>query len=161
MHDLQDTVQRIARCAQQHGLRVTTAESCTGGLIAKSMTDLPGSSNWFEYGFVTYSNGAKCDLLGVDPRTIESHGAVSDATVRAMAEGALARARADYAIAVSGVAGPGGGTAQNPVGSVWIACAGGGPTATLHLHLDGDRASIREQSAHEALHMLHDRMNNV
>ena len=161
MHDRQDTLQRIAQCAQHQGLRLTTAESCTGGLIAKLLTDLPGSSNWFGYGFVTYSNAAKSDLLGVDPQTIESHGAVSDATVRAMAEGALARARADYAIAVSGVAGPGGGTAQNPVGSVWIACAGGGPTATRHLQLDGDRASIREQSARQALQMLHDRMDNL
>jgi nicotinamide-nucleotide amidase len=161
MHDLQATVQRIAQCAQRQRARVTTAESCTGGLIAKSLTDLPGSSDWFEYGFVTYSNAAKSDLLGVDPQTIESQGAVSDATVCAMAEGALARAGADFAVAVSGVAGPGGGTAQNRVGSVWVACAGGGPTTTLHLQLDGDRASIREQSALQALHMLHERMNNV
>lgn len=161
MLDLQDTLQRIAQCAQRQRARVTTAESCTGGLIAKSLTDLPGSSEWFEYGFVTYSNVAKSDLLGVDPQTIESQGAVSDATVRAMAEGALARAGADFAVAVSGVAGPGGGTARNPVGSVWVACAGGGPTTTRHLQLDGDRASVREKSALEALHMLEDRMKSV
>ena len=127
-------------------------------MIAKSITDRAGSSHWFEYGFVTYSNGAKSDLLGVDPEIIESEGAVSDATVRAMAEGALARASADYAVAVSGVAGPGGGTARNPVGSVWIACAGGGATSTEHLQLTGDRARIRERSAWRALEMLRERM---
>ncbi|MDH3452424.1 MAG: CinA family protein [Gammaproteobacteria bacterium] len=161
MRDLNDTLQRIAQHAQRQQLHVTTAESCTGGLIAKSITDRPGSSDWFEYGFVTYSNAAKTDLLGVDPQTIESQGAVSDATVRAMAEGALARAGADYAIAVSGVAGPGGGTANNPVGSVWIACAGGGSTVSAHLQLDGDRTSIRERSALLALQMLHDRMTSA
>jgi nicotinamide-nucleotide amidase len=160
MQDLQDIVQRIAQCASERRLKVTTAESCTGGLIAKSLTDLPGSSDWFGYGFVTYSNAAKSDLLGVDPQIIEAHGAVSDATVRAMAEGALVCAGANYAIAVSGVAGPGGGTDHNPVGSVWVACAGGGPTTTRHLQLPGDRASVREQSALEALQLLHDRMNS-
>ena len=100
MHDMNTTLDRIAEYAQAHGLHITTAESCTGGLIAKSITDRAGSSQWFEYGFVTYSNSAKSDLLGVDPKIIESEGAVSDATVRAMAEGALARAGADFAVAV-------------------------------------------------------------
>lgn len=158
MQDMNATLEHIAEYALKHGLHVTTAESCTGGLIAKFITDRAGSSAWFEYGFVTYSNGAKSDLLGVDPKVIESAGAVSDATVRAMAEGALRRAGADYAVAVSGVAGPGGGTARNPVGSVWIACAGRGGTATAHLQLTGDRASIRESSARRALELLHERM---
>lgn len=158
MLELDDLLQRVADHAIQHGLHVTTAESCTGGLIAKSITDLPGSSDWFEYGFVTYSDTAKCDLLGVDPHTIMAQGAVSEGTVRAMAEGAAARAGADYAVAVSGVAGPGGGTARNPVGSVWIGCTGGGTTVADHLQLEGDRQAIRAQSALRALQMLHDRM---
>ena len=160
MLDAQDIVQRIAQCARERRLKVTTAESCTGGLIAKSLTDLPGSSEWFGYGFVTYSNAAKSDLLGVDPQAIEAHGAVSDSTVRAMAEGALVCAGANYAIAVSGVAGPGGGSEHNPVGSVWIACAGGGPTVTRHLQLEGDRARVRERTALEALQMLWERMDS-
>jgi len=159
MHDLSNTLQRVERHAQQHRLRVTTAESCTGGLIAKTITDRPGSSEWFEYGFVTYSNAAKSDLLGVDPHTLETQGAVSDATVRAMAEGALTRARADYAVAVSGVAGPAGGTEHNPVGSVWIACAGAGSTVASHLQLEGDRWQIRERAAVAALDILLDKMS--
>ncbi len=110
---------------------------------------------------MVYSNAAKTDLLGVDPLVIETEGAVSEATVRAMAEGALRRAGADYAVAVSGVAGPGGATARNPVGSVWIGCAGGGPTLTLHLQLQGDRASVREQSATVALQTLCNRMTDA
>lgn len=161
MQDLRETLQAIAERARRQRVRVTTAESCTGGLVAKSITDLPGSSDWFQYGFVTYGNNAKSDLLGVRPRTIETHGAVSDATVREMAEGALARAGADYAVAVSGVAGPGGGTERNPVGSVWIACAGGGETVTRHLQLSGDRASVRAQSALQALRLLLERMESL
>ncbi len=161
MHAMHDILEGIAQRACREGLRITTAESCTGGLIAKSITDIPGSSRWFEYGFVVYSNAAKSDLLGVDPRILESEGAVSEAAVRAMADGALARASADYAVAVSGVAGPGGATSRNPVGSVWIACAGGGPTVTQHLQLNGDRASIREQSAIAVLRELRERMEDT
>ena len=103
---------------------LVTAESCTGGWIAKICTDLPGSSSWFERGFVTYSNASKQELLGVSARTLERHGAVSEATVREMVSGALRHSHAVWGLAVSGIAGPGGGSEDKPVGTVWFAWAG-------------------------------------
>jgi nicotinamide-nucleotide amidase len=135
--------------------RLATAESCTGGLIAKVLTDLPGSSVWFERGLVTYSNEAKAELLGVPAETLAKHGAVSGPTVLAMASGLLARAPVQWTLAVSGVAGPGGGTEDKPVGTVWLAWAGRGisPAASRH-RFGGDRQAVRIQSAAEALRGL-------
>jgi len=120
---LQRLARKVARAMTASGGRVVTAESCTGGWIAKALTDIPGSSVFFETGFVTYGNAAKTALLGVKTATLEAHGAVSEAVVVAMARGALRRARADLAIAVSGIAGPAGGRPDKPVGTVWFALA--------------------------------------
>jgi nicotinamide-nucleotide amidase len=138
--------------------RLVTAESCTGGWIAKLCTDIPGSSDWFDCGFVCYSNAAKTRDLGVPEKLIGEEGAVSDAVVRAMAEGALARTGATIAMAVSGIAGPGGAVPGKPVGTVWFAlaqkiedrleCQG-------HLiQFDGDRDAVRRQSVEYALNLL-------
>ncbi len=132
--------------------RLATAESCTGGWVAKVLTDIPGSSGWFERGFVTYSNEAKEDMLGVPVEIIERHGAVSEETVRAMAEGALANSRADHAVAISGIAGPGGAVPGKPVGTVCFAWAGGGrPTAVRTEHFDGGREAVRRQAVAAAM----------
>lgn len=120
---ISEQVARVARWALAAKYRIVTAESCTGGWIAKSFTDAAGSSRWFECGYVTYSNAAKVRDLGVTPRTLDVHGAVSEPTVREMAVGALRVSAADVSIAVSGIAGPDGGTAEKPVGTVWF-CVG-------------------------------------
>ena len=133
---------------------MATAESCTGGLVAAACTDLAGSSNWFERGFVTYSNEAKTELLGVDAALIERHGAVSEQVARAMAKGAVARSRAQVAVAVTGVAGPGGGSADKPVGTVWFGWATPGGTVTEMKCFDGDRAAVRQASVAHALARL-------
>jgi len=137
-------------------LRITTAESCTGGLIAALLTEVAGSSDVFERGFVTYSNAAKIELLGVPSKLIDTHGAVSEPVARAMAEGALAHSAADLAIAVTGVAGPGGGSADKPVGLVHLATARrAGPT--LHRRCEfGDigRAAVRQGAAAVGLDMM-------
>lgn len=142
----------LGRLLSQHGLMLTTAESCTGGGVAQAVTDVAGSSRWFERGFVTYTNTAKVEMLGVSPDTLMQHGAVSEATVREMVAGALAHSHAQVALAVSGIAGPGGGTPEKPVGTVWFAwgIADEGIVAQRH-QLHGDRAAIREQSVHIAL----------
>jgi len=142
------------RLAARHAMCVT-AESCTGGLVAGAITDVAGSSGWFERGFVTYSNEAKVELLGVPPATIVQHGAVSEATARAMAEGALARTPAHVAVAITGVAGPGGGSVDKPVGMVCFAWAGRGtPTRVATGHFGGDRRAIRYAAVVEALNGL-------
>ncbi|WP_160142742.1 nicotinamide-nucleotide amidase [secondary endosymbiont of Ctenarytaina eucalypti] len=134
---------------------ITCAESCTGGWVAKMITDVAGSSNWFKCGFVTYSNQAKIDLLNVRHGTIEQHGAVSDAVVKEMACGALRAASADYAVAISGIAGPDGGTVEKPVGMVWFGFAlAEGALFSQLMHLEGDRNSVRRQAVHLALGML-------
>jgi len=142
----------LADALRAKGVRLVTAESCTGGLIAAACTAIAGSSDWFDRGVVTYSNDAKTDLLGVSGATLRRHGAVSEPVARAMAEGALARAPAGLALAVTGIAGPGGGSPDKPVGTVWLAWAtpDGGVHARL-LQLDGDRASIRLQTMRHAL----------
>ena len=133
---------------------LATAESCTGGLIAAACTNLAGSSRWFERGFVSYSNEAKTELLGVDAALIEANGAVSEPVVRAMASGAVLRSRAQVGIAVTGVAGPDGGSADKPVGTVWFGFSVGGNVTSEMLRFDGDRAAVRGATVSHALRRL-------
>jgi nicotinamide-nucleotide amidase len=135
-------------------LRLVTAESCTGGLIAAACTDLAGSSAWFERGFVTYSNAAKTELLGVPERVLRRAGAVCGPVAQAMAEGALANSHAQVAVAVTGVAGPTGGSPAKPVGTVWFGFAVPGRVLTEKCHFDGDRAAVRQATVHHALARL-------
>ena len=151
-------VQRVAEALRSRGAMLATAESCTGGLVAAACTDVAGSSEWFERGFVTYSNAAKVESLGVPPALIEAHGAVSAEVARAMAEGAIAASAARYAVAVTGIAGPGGGSTEKPVGTVWLASSErGGPTHARLLGARGDRTMIRAQSVNAALVLLLER----
>lgn len=139
--------------AQKHML--VTAESCTGGEIAAVLTSLPGSSNYFERGFVTYTNAAKQEMLGVSANLIEKKGAVSEEVAHAMAEGALLHSHADVSLAVTGIAGPGGGSAEKPVGLVWFAWASEFfPTVAMRQQFGGDRSSVREQAVIYALEKL-------
>lgn len=138
----------------KHQWMLTTAESCTGGLIAGACTDLAGSSAWFERGFVTYSNAAKTEQLGVDAALIATHGAVSEPVVRAMVQGALQHARAQVAVAVTGVAGPTGGSVDKPVGTVWFGWATPAGVHTEVQHFVGDRAAVRAATVHHALTQL-------
>lgn len=133
---------------------MATAESCTGGMISAACTDLSGSSNWFERGFVTYSDAAKTELLGVDAALIKKHGAVSEEVARAMAQGAIAHARAQVAVAVTGVAGPTGGSKAKPVGTVWFGFAVGGQLISEVKRFDGDRAAVRTATLQHALQRL-------
>jgi nicotinamide-nucleotide amidase len=148
-------VEALAAALKRRGWMLASAESCTGGLIAAACTSLAGSSDWFERGVVTYSNQAKTELLGVPAALIAAHGAVSAEVACAMAEGALARSPAQIAVAVTGIAGPGGGTPAKPVGTVWVAIGqrGRAATATL-LRLQGDRAAVRCQTVDWALQAL-------
>lgn len=152
-------VQALAERLLAHGERLACAESCTGGLIAKLCTDLAGSSAWFERGLVTYSNQAKHELLGVPNAVFETEGAVSEACVRAMVEGLLRNAPVDWGVAVTGIAGPGGGSAEKPVGTVWIGwMRRGHPAHAQQYVFAGDREAIREQTAVAALNHLLDRV---
>ncbi len=137
-----------------HRFTLATAESCTGGLLAKMLTDIAGSSAYFHYGWVTYANEAKQSQLGVAADVLQAHGAVSEAVVLAMAEGACRRAKASHALSISGIAGPDGGTADKPVGTVWIALAHPGGTIARKFIFPGDREMIRDRSAKTALTML-------
>jgi nicotinamide-nucleotide amidase len=141
--------------------RLATAESCTGGLIAAACTSLSGSSVWFERGYVTYSNEAKTVELGVDAHLIEQHGAVSEPVARAMALGACSGSTADCAVAVTGVAGPTGGTPDKPVGLVWVAWRVGRQTGAQRHQFEGDRASVRAQTVVQALQGLHTQLTAV
>lgn len=143
--------QRLGRLLAERGLSISCAESCTGGGIAAAITDISGSSQWFERGFVTYANSAKNQMLGVSNAVLEAHGAVSQPVVEAMAVGALTEAGADIAIASSGIAGPGGGSEAKPVGTVWLAWAWQGTVQSHCYQFDGDRRSVRHQAVHEAL----------
>lgn len=152
---------RVGASLQQRGLRAVTAESCTGGYLAKLLTDVPGSSAWFDSGLVTYSNQSKQKLLRVAAETLRQAGAVSEETVREMAGGALAVTGADRAVAISGVAGPDGGTAAHPVGEVWFCLARRRPGGTVdavpsHRRFPGHRDAIRRLSAAHALGLLLD-----
>jgi nicotinamide-nucleotide amidase len=133
---------------------LATAESCTGGLIAGACTDLAGSSRWFERGFVTYSNEAKAESLGVDAASIAAHGAVSEVVARAMAFGAVRHSRAQVSVAVTGVAGPSGGSAEKPVGTVWFGFSVSGRVTSEMLRFDGDRAAVRQATVQHALARL-------
>ena len=145
----------LGNSLRAQGLRLATAESCTGGMIAAACTAIAGSSDWFERGFVTYSNEAKTEMLGVDAALIAAHGAVSAEVARAMADGALARSRADLSVAVTGVAGPGGGSPHKPVGTVWFALARtGSPAQAELLQLAGDRTAVRAQTVAHTLQRL-------
>jgi nicotinamide-nucleotide amidase len=159
--------EQLAEVLQQHGWMLATAESCTGGMIAANCTNLSGSSHWFERGFVTYSNEAKHETLGVDSVLISEHGAVSEPVAQAMALGAMRRSQAQVTLAVTGVAGPTGGSADKPVGTVWFAWAtpsDTGPTLgaetawvkTECMQFNGDRAAVREAAAQHALRTLLD-----
>ena len=152
---LQALLERLASSLRTRGSMLASAESCTGGLIAAACTSLAGSSDWFERGFVTYSNAAKTELLGVPTALIAQHGAVSAEVARAMADGALRHSHAQLAVAVTGVAGPGGGSALKPVGTVWLAVALAGlPAQAELLQLSGDRADVRQQTVLRALAAL-------
>ncbi|MDX1606184.1 MAG: nicotinamide-nucleotide amidase [Candidatus Competibacterales bacterium] len=148
---------RVGRILEQRGWQLATAESCTGGWIAKLITDVAGSSAWFERGFVTYSNAAKHEQLDVPAALLERHGAVSAETVAAMARGALTRSAAQVALSVSGVAGPGGGSEHKPVGTVWLGWAlQQGRVRTRHHVFAGDREAVRRQAVAAALAGLTD-----
>src|SRR5690554_507278 len=157
---LRSLAEQVGEAARKHHHRLVAAESCTGGWIAKTLTDVPGSSAWFECGMAAYSYEAKQAMLGVQPSTLEEHGAVSRETAIEMVSGALVHSGASLAVAVTGIAGPGGGTDDKPVGTVWIAWKrrGGYPTA-LVFHFDGDRESVRRQTVAAALHGLLDLAN--
>ncbi|WP_033577834.1 nicotinamide-nucleotide amidase [Dickeya chrysanthemi] len=141
-----------------HQAKITCAESCTGGWLAKAITDVAGSSAWFDYGFVTYSNQAKQMLIGVQEKTLAEFGAVSREVVAEMATGALSRAGADIAVSVSGIAGPDGGSPDKPVGTVWFGfCDKAGNRAALRMQFEGDRRDVRLQAVAFALQTLLER----
>jgi nicotinamide-nucleotide amidase len=150
----QDLPALVADLMLKNHWMLATAESCTGGMIAAACTDLAGSSAWFDRGFVTYSNAAKTAMLGVDPELIATHGAVSEPVARAMAAGALAHAQAQVAVAVTGIAGPTGGSAEKPVGTVWLGYALPGAVHTELQHFPGDRAAVRAATVQHALRRL-------
>jgi nicotinamide-nucleotide amidase len=139
---------------KDRGWMLAVAESCTGGLIAAACTDLGGSSDWFERGFVTYSNAAKSELLGVDPALIAQHGAVSEVVARAMAFGAVRHSQTRVSVAVTGIAGPTGGSPDKPVGTVWFGFMVDGRLASETHRFDGDRAAVRSQAVQHALRRL-------
>ena len=143
----------IAQC-KARGFTLATAESCTGGMIAAALTDIPGSSAVFTHGFVTYSDEAKTEMLGVPAGLITAVGAVSEAVARRMAQGAKNRARVDFAVSVTGIAGPDGGSAQKPVGTVWFGLAGPGGITTYHRIFTGNRQQIRAASVAFALRLF-------
>jgi len=148
----------LGRAALERKVRIATAESCTGGLVAGAITAVAGSSDWFDCGFITYSNDAKIGQLAVPPRTIEQFGAVSKETALAMAEGALGASGAQWAVAVTGIAGPAGGTPDKPVGTVCFAWLGPGVAKASRIRLSGDRAGIRRESVRIALEGILDRL---
>lgn len=146
---------KIGELLQARNMKICLAESCTGGWIAKCITDVPGSSAWFDRSFVTYSNESKSEMLGVPEKLIDSDGAVSETVVKAMVGGALERSRADIAVAVSGVAGPGGGSDDKPVGTVWFAWQKkGGNAVTEKMNFPGDREAVRAATVDYALSRL-------
>ncbi|EGV18962.1 CinA family protein [Thiocapsa marina] len=160
--DQEPSAARLAELMLRSGLRLAVAESCTGGWLAKVATDLAGSSAWLDRGFVTYSNAAKQEMLGVRAETLVAQGAVSEAVVAEMALGALRHSQAEVAVAISGVAGPGGGSPEKPVGTVCLAWAWPeGQVATRRFHFDGDRDSVRRCSVQAAIDGLVERLGNL
>lgn len=160
IRELMSVATALGQALQTGGWRITTAESCTGGGLAAAITEVPGSSAWFDYGFVTYSNAAKMDLLGVPAEIFQTEGAVSAACVTAMTLGAMTRAQANLAIAISGIAGPSGGTPDKPVGTVWLAWRWRSTLATTpgdsllqlqRVELPGDRSAVRDAAVRFAL----------
>jgi nicotinamide-nucleotide amidase len=151
----------VADLALKNQYFLTIAESCTGGLIAAACTDLAGSSQWFDRGFVTYSNAAKTEMLGVDAALIAQFGAVSEPVAAAMAQGAVKHSAAQVSVAVTGVAGPTGGSAEKPVGTVWIGWCVNGQTTTALCRFDGDRAMVRALTVQRALQGLVERLQSV
>ena len=156
MDDLETLAVAVGTRLLERGEWLATAESCTGGWVAQAVTAIAGSSTWFDRGFVTYSNAAKMDMLGVAETTLERHGAVSEATARAMAQGVLAHSRADWSLAITGIAGPTGGTKKKPVGLVYIAAASRHYKDAIVIKnlFKGSRASVRAKSADKALTVL-------
>jgi len=155
MSEIEDAANLVLNLCLERKLKVATAESCTGGLIAAALTEIAGSSAVFDRSFVTYSNEAKMDLLGVEEATLQAYGAVSEETAREMAEGAVAHSLADLAVSVTGIAGPTGATPGKPVGLVWFGLATkGAATKTLHHVFEGDRASVRRSALRTALSLL-------
>jgi nicotinamide-nucleotide amidase len=148
---MDDLAKRVGERLKAADAMLVTAESCTGGWVAQAVTAVAGSSEWFERGFVTYSNASKQELLGVDPGILQRHGAVSEETARAMALGALARSKGSIALSITGVAGPGGGTREKPVGTVCFAWADGAGVQGETRRFPGDRESVRRQSVVHAL----------
>lgn len=157
--EIKEQVVLLAKALGELGVMLAAAESCTGGWLAKVCTDMPGSSRWFERGFVTYTNEAKQEMLGVSARTLQEHGAVSEATVAEMATGALANSRAQISVSISGIAGPGGGSDEKPVGTVCFGWAveGGGISAE-QCRFSGDREAVRGQAVLHALLGLLERL---
>ena len=151
----------LAEKVQKSGLRLATAESCTGGWISQVLTAIPGSSTWFEGGIVSYSNGMKCNLLGVSPETINAHGAVSQKVVEEMALGVANRLRVPLSVSVSGIAGPGGGTEGKPVGTVWIGWCFDSRVSSGVYCFDGSREQVRQQSVSAALGGLIQRLDSL
>lgn len=161
MNELETLAERLGQELLNRGEWLATAESCTGGWVAQSITAIAGSSAWFDRGFVTYSNAAKVDMLGVPETTLEHHGAVSEATARAMAQGVLAHSRANWSLSITGIAGPSGGSREKPVGTVcfaWASKDSGCEAQTRHF--TGDRAAVREQSVRHALDGLLERISS-
>ena len=154
-------VTELAQSLIERGWMLATAESCTGGMIAAACTDLAGSSVWFERGFITYSNAAKHDSLGVPQQTLKEHGAVSQAVVLAMAAGACEHSLAQVSVAVTGVAGPTGGSPDKPVGTVWLGWSVHGQLSSALMHFEGDRAAVRAATVEAALQGLLARLPNV
>lgn len=153
---MESLIKDIAGHLSANGQLLVTAESCTGGGVAQSLTSISGSSAWFDRGFVTYSNEAKQEMLGVDEKILEEYGAVSEQTAIAMVRGALAHSRAQAALSVTGIAGPGGGTPEKPVGTVWFAWALETETKAVRRQFTGDRQAVRQQSEAFALEGLAD-----
>jgi nicotinamide-nucleotide amidase len=149
--EAENTIKNLSKRLLQDGYKLATAESCTGGLISAACTALAGSSDWFDCGFVTYSNDAKTEQLGVDAQLITEHGAVSEPVARAMAFGAIRHSKAQISIAVTGIAGPTGGSAAKPVGTVWLGFSVHGTLHSEMRHFDGDRAAVREATVRHAL----------
>jgi len=162
---VQDTgrllAQQVGEALKAHGMTLATAESCTGGGVAQTVTMISGSSEWFDRGFVTYSNTAKEEMLGVAPDTLEQHGAVSEQTVREMVDGALQYSRAQVALSVSGIAGPTGGTPEKPVGMVWFAWGTSKSVQAVCHQLTGDRDAVRAKSVQIALQGVLNLLNGI